>query len=303
MILIDHFCRCFNGKLGWRLLRNRGRTRNFISKRLTASLKDRLNLFLRGEWQPQLHEDKGQAPYLLSMTSWRPRIPDLPLALLTLLEQRLSPAEIVIWISHADFPLLNPQTIERFSEFNVRFEPCDDLKPHKKWLPLLESGYNKPFIICDDDIIYPSNWLENLMLEDRPDAYVGVRCHEMAFSSNGDLKSYEEWTRDISWRKNPSPNIFITGCGGAIIYPGRIGSKFLDRQEMVQICPMNDDIWLKAAHLESRIPCYKTKFSFPCLEIPGSESSGLLLSNVDQSRNDKQMVIVQNTLRNIVRKS
>ena len=62
---------------------------------------------------------------------------------------------------------------------------------------------------------------------------------------------------------------------------------------------MSDDIWLKAAHLASGIPCYKTQFSFPCLEIPGSEASGLLLTNVDQSRNDQQMAIVKKYLEHI----
>jgi hypothetical protein len=295
--MIDLFCNLMNGKLGWRLLRNRGRSRNFVAKHLMASLKRRLKLFLSGEWQPKAVESMKTTPYLLSMTSWRPRIPDLPLALLTLLEQRLRPTEIIVWISHSDFPLLNSQIIERFLEFNVKFESCDDLKPHKKWLPLLESGYQSPFIICDDDMLYPPAWLENLMAEDRSDAYVGVRCHEMVFGRNKSLCSYEAWPKDIAWRSQPSHDVFITGCGGAIIYPERIALGFRDRKQILEICPMNDDIWLKAAHLDSGIPCYKTKFSFPCLEIPGSEASGLLLTNVDQSRNDQQMIIVKKYLK------
>jgi hypothetical protein len=146
-------------------------------------------------------------------------------------------------------------------------------------------------------MLYPSTWLENLMAEDRSDAYVGVRCHKMAFGPNQMLCSYEAWPKDIAWRSQPSHDVFITGCGGAIIYPERIAPSFRDRKKILEICPISDDILLKAAHLAAGIPGYKTKFSFPCLEIPGSEASGLFLANVDQSRNDHQMVIVKRYLK------
>jgi hypothetical protein len=188
---------------------------------------------------------------------------------------------------------MEPSVIEKFSAHGVRFETCDDLGPHKKWLPMIEGGAKKPFVICDDDIIYPRHWLRNLMAEDRADAYVGARCHLIQYEGNGFPAPYSQWKHDVIWQSEPSHNLFITGCGGAIIRPNRISAEFLDRNAILAKCTRNDDIWLKVAHAAAGIPCYKTRFSFPCLEIPGTGSSSLMQTNVDAGGNDSQLFKVR----------
>jgi hypothetical protein len=188
---------------------------------------------------------------------------------------------------------MDPLVIDKFSAHGVRFEACDDLGPHKKWLPMIESGTRDPFVICDDDILYPRDWLGRLIHEDRRDAYVGVRCHEIRYDSAGIPLSYEKWSRDVAWEPEPSKDLFITGCGGAIIHPERIRDEFRDRGAIFEKCPRADDIWLKAAHAAAGIPCYKTRYSFPCLEIPGTGESSLMQTNVDAGGNDRQLEAVR----------
>jgi hypothetical protein len=93
----------------------------------------------------------------------------------------------------------------------------------------------------------------------------------------------------VSWQPEPSNKIFITGCGGAVIHPSRIAEEFRDREAIFEKCPKNDDIWLKAAHAVAGIPCYKTRYSFPCLEIPGTGATSLMQTNVDNGGNDSQL--------------
>jgi hypothetical protein len=150
-----------------------------------------------------------------------------------------------------------------------------------------------PFVICDDDVFYPTGWLEALVREDRSDAYVGVRSHRMHFHENGKIASYASWDKQIPWTGHASHDLFITGIGGAIIHPSRIQKEFRDWEGIQKHCPQADDIWLKAAHLAAGIPCYKTRFTFPCLEVPDSQRSGLLYTNVDKCGNDKQMKILE----------
>jgi len=228
----------------------------------------------------------------VSLTSWGPRLGILPFVLLSLLEQMHKPNGIFVWLAKVDLDLLAPTIMERFQAEGVFFQSCDDLGPHTKWLPMIEAGYSAPFVICDDDVLYPTNWLGSLLDEDRVDAYTGTRCHQIALE-NGSLLQYELWKKDIGWTGNTSPLTFLTACGGGVLHPERIPKSFLSREQIRRKCPKADDIWLHAAHLKAGVPVYKTQFSFPCLEIPGSEVSGLLRQNVDAGGNDAQLDILR----------
>ena len=270
-----------------RLLRNRGRLRNAIAFHHVRILKRAFEAFMQDDWNPSVSREISE--YRISLTSWRPRLPHLPLVLLTLLQQTLRPKEIVVWLTVEDHAALAENIRERFGEFGVCFQICDDLQSHKKWLPMIEEGHRDPFVICDDDIIYPKEWFAALVTENRSDAYVGAKCHRIVLDSNRAVGPYSAWKKQIRTDGQPSHYVFITGCGGGVIHPDRISNKFLDRTEMFKQCPRNDDIWLKAAHLAAGIPCYKTRYCFPCLEFPGTNESGLATVNVDSGGNDKQI--------------
>lgn len=282
-----------NGHFGWILMRNRGRVRAGVATIYTARLRALYHEFVSGNWSPV---NSVKAEHAVSLTSWRPRLPDLPLVLLSLLNQSIRPSLIHVWLAPSDRALMDPLVMERFSDQGVRFEECDDLGPHKKWLPIIECGVRNPFVICDDDILYPRTWLDSLIREDRTDAYVGVRCHRIQRDASGIPLSYEKWNRDVGCNPAPSNDLFITGCGGAIIHPDRISSEFRDRKSILEKCPRADDIWLKAAHAAAGIPCYKTRYSFPCLEIPGTGATSLMQTNVDAGGNDRQLEAVRNYL-------
>ncbi len=284
-----------NGPLGWRLLRNRGRTRAFASRIFAKCYHQRLQKFIEGDWKPPVAQ-YSSGGVVVSLTSWKPRLGTLPLVLFGLLEQSLRPDKIFVWLTAEDLAMVDGSLKERFQAEGVEFRSCDNFGPHKKWLPLVREGWEESFVICDDDIFYPENWLGSLVAEDRAEAYVGTRVHRLCLVDT-ELAGYESWSRDIAWNGEASHSNFITGCGGAVVHPGRIGRAFRDWDRIQALCPKADDIWLKAAHLDAGVPVYKTEFSFPCLEIPGSEDSGLLRHNVDACGNDAQLQILREVLR------
>lgn len=280
-----------NSPVAWRLMRNRGRTRELASRVLARSHQQRLQVFLKGDWKMRGAGD-GFSNVAVSLTSWKPRLETLPLVLMGLLEQNLRPKKIFVWLTTDDLKCLDESIKKQFETKGVEFRSCENLGPHKKWLPILREGWDKPFVICDDDIFYPAGWLQNLIAEDRSDAYVGTRAHRMTVDKNG-LTRYEAWNRDVACTGEPSDWHFLTGCGGAVIHPERIGLGYRDWGKIRATCPKADDIWLKAAHLDAGIPVYKTRFSFPCLEAPGTVGSALLGTNVDDGGNDKQLGILK----------
>lgn len=282
------FC---GGNIAHRLLRDRGRLRSFISSLNVSHIRKRLEKFLSQNWKPA-QQRSSKIP--VSLTTWGPRIPDLPLVLITLLQQTLRPDEIVVWLTKSDLPRIDQTVRTLFGEFGVSFRECDDLGCHKKWLPMITNGQRTPFAICDDDILLPSEWFENLISESlaHPEAYVGMRAHRINRSSEKDMLPYGQWEKDIAFTGVVENDVFITGAGGAVIHPDRINPPFLDWNFITQHCPRADDIWLHFAHRVNHIPAYKTKYSFPCIEIPGSDKTGLARTNVGQNRNDSQLASV-----------
>jgi hypothetical protein len=282
------FVEYLNGRLAERLLRDRGRLRAVASAILSLHARDRFKKFVCGRWQPS--GDCTDA--LVSLTSWTPRLESLPLVLIGIVSQTKRPKSVVVWLTTEDLARIDKTVRDVFAVWGVEFRECQNFGPHKKWLPLIREGVSNPFVICDDDVFYPANWLKALLDEDRNDAYVGTRCHRMTYAADNQIRSYDHWERRISWTGHASHDLFITGIGGAIIRPERISNSFCDWGRIRAECPQADDIWLKAAHLAAEVPCYKTRFTFPCLEVPESQKSGLLLSNVDKGGNDKQMKIL-----------
>jgi hypothetical protein len=286
--LVEHL----NGRLAERMLRDRGRLRAVASAILSLHARDRLKKFVCGRWQPS----GGCTDALVSLTSWTPRLRMLPLVLIGIVAQTQRPKSVFVWLTTEDLARIGRTVRDVFAAWGVEFRECQNFGPHKKWLPLIREGISNPFVICDDDVFYPANWLKSLLDEDRNDAYVGTRCHKMTYGADNQIRSYDHWERRISWTGDASHDLFITGIGGAIIRPERISDRFRDWESIRVQCPQADDIWLKAAHLAAGVPCYKTKFTFPCLEVPDSQESGLLLSNVDQGGNDRQMKILDGYL-------
>jgi len=276
------------GKLT-QLLENRGRTRKFFSARIERRLKSRLSALMKGKGG--LNVSDLTSDVVLSLTSWPPRAKTLPLVLLTILEQTLRPAMIYVWLSHDDQDMISNEHREFFTKHGVEFKAVDDLIAHKKWLPLLELGQTDSFVIADDDTYYPKDWFDYLVSEaaQYPDCIVAHRCHKIKVNHDNIPEAYVDWEKGVNGSSGNSHLVFPTGCGGVVIHPKAISEEFRRRDLIEKLCPLADDIWLKAAYLQSGFKCRKSHYSFPCLDYPGTRESGLAVKNVDQGANDQQL--------------
>ncbi len=280
-----------SGNVSELLFRNRGRMRITLGCYLLKKLRRAYTALIAGEWVPQLPAKTSD--YRISLTSYGPRIRNLPLVLLTLIQQDLGPKEIIVWLTSDDYEAIGIETRVLFGKYGICFRICEDLKSHKKWLSMIESGYQDPFVICDDDIFYPRVWFSSLLAEDSEDVFTGLRGHELKFTENGTIAPYLSWRKLIRHTGTASQSVFITGGAGAVIRPERTSPLFLDRDLIFSLCPKADDVWLNAMHRSMGIPGFKTKYSFPCLELPGTSETGLAATNVDQGGNDVQIRAVE----------
>lgn len=275
------------------LLKNRGRARNRLAASIEAHLRDRWHRLQQGDWLPHANPLQDSPP--VSLTSWRPRLPDLPLTLVSLLSQSPRPPRILVWLTREDIGLLDQAIIRHLEPHGIAFVEAPELGPHKKWHPMASSQMD-PFVICDDDTFYPPSWYASLIGDSALPAYVGCRCHRLTGDAQAGPAPYAQWEKEITAGSPPSHATFVTGVGGALIHPRRLPAGFLDPEAFMRLCPRADDIWLKLAHLEAGIPCVRSRFTFPCLGIAASEASGLAAENVTNHGNDRQLAESMNAM-------
>jgi lipopolysaccharide biosynthesis glycosyltransferase len=271
------------------LLRDRGRTRELISRGIQHRLESRLEAIVQGK--KKLRVSASKSDVAVSLTSWPPRESTLPLVLLSILEQNLSPSKVYVWLSPGDRKMIAARHEDFFKEHGVEFQVTEDIVPHKKWLPFLELGNDEPFAIIDDDTYYPRDWFKSLVAESvqYPNDIVAHRCHKIKSGPDKNLLPYAQWEKDVGCENEASHLIFPTGCGGVMIRPEAISTDFRDRELIKKLCPLADDVWLKAAYVQSGYKCRKSHYYFPCLDFPGTRQSGLAVGNVDQGGNDQQL--------------
>jgi hypothetical protein len=277
------------GKLITALLRNRGRSRRLMIDWFQRKQQARLNAILEGAKKLRVSAQTCDVP--ISITSWIPRKDPLPLVLLSMIEQSLRPAAVHVWLCAEDQEMMAARHRDFFTEHGVQFHETDNIGPHKKWLPLIESGQEEAFVIADDDTFYPRDWFEALVGEgaEHPDEIIAHRCHRMLLQDDGMPEAYANWPRGVTGQRESSHYLFAVGCGGTLIRPAAISEEFRSRELIDKLCHRADDIWLKAAYIHSGYKVRKSNYDFPSLDYPGTTQSGLAVTNVDQGENDQQL--------------
>ena len=221
---------------------------------------------------------------IISLTSYAKRFNTLPLVLHSLQKQTISPDKIELWIEEGDKYLL-PEKIYNFKDVSVKF--CENgLFSYKKIIPSLKENDNRFIATFDDDIIYPVNSLEALILKSKkfPNDIIANRIHEIKLK-NSLPDTYDKWQKNFKGDNNLS---FFTGAGG-VLYPPKCFFKYiLNKRDIMELCPSNDDIWLnwmvKLNGKKIRHSSINEKFTMIRLI-----KSGLFKKNVKQKFNDVQI--------------
>jgi hypothetical protein len=243
--------------------------------------------------QPAVHGD-----YIVSLTSFPARIQSLHLVVQSLIEQSLPPREIHVWLGRDEIAGRSwlPRALLEFESAGLRihFSP----RTFHQYDKFLHSGarhVDRPFVIVDDDVIYPTDSMQALVDGHRlfPKAVVANRCHRMAVSPEGFIRPYGEWAREIRVER-PSLTAFPTGAGGVLYPPGFLSQPLvLQVRDVLANAPYADDLWLKACALALGIPTMSTRFSdgasWYLRYTPTMREGALHATNVDLGLNDMQM--------------
>ena len=135
--------------------------------------------------------------------------------------------------------------IEVSSLDNSTYISTENMLPNRAGITIAtisKKGNIKGCFDFDDDIYYPTKWLEKLYLSyiSHPEDIHVHRAHRVNLNA-----TYENWQKHVM-EENARYDNFLTGVGG-VLYPPKCFTKEVLREDIfLKNAPFADDIWFWA---------------------------------------------------------
>jgi len=237
---------------------------------------------------------KKEKNVIVSLTSFPARIDSLWITIETLLRQSNRPEKIILWLAKSQFESVSklPKRLLIQREQGLEIKFCDDLMSHKKYYYTMKNYPEAVVITVDDDTFYPENLVENLIYTHK--RYPGKICcnigHIMVIE-NGNILPYQKWISEADGYDLPSDYLVPIGCEGVLYPPGCLNENVFNKSQIKQLCPLADDLWLKAMATLNGVKAVKTcSTSITYANLISAKKDSLNKINSEHNMNDKQLI-------------
>lgn len=201
------------------------------------------------------------------------------------------PARLILWLDDPVRFATLPRSLRRLQRRGLEVRLAPNFKVHTKYYPYV-TGYPDdvaPLVTADDDILYPSDWLADLLSTHRafPGDVVAFRAHRMGVE-DGAITPYATWSPASG--RAASAAYFGTSVSGQV-FPFELQTLLRGRGEAFRdISADNDDIWIHSVAIDAgmrvRLVTGASQM-FPF--VPNTQQSGLYLTNYWNGANDRQV--------------
>ncbi|ONI38076.1 hypothetical protein AN396_11690 [Candidatus Epulonipiscium fishelsonii] len=241
---------------------------------------------------------KDKIPYkvITSLTSFPSRIDKVHLAIKTLLTQTVKPDKIILWLATDEFPekeknLPRSLLILKQKGLSIQFVE-NNIRSHKKYYFAMQEYPEAIIITADDDLLYSNKLVEYLLKSyiKYPYAISALRNHRMKVNAEGFPLKYNIWEKEVTLYKKPSLLLFPT-TGAGVLYPPRcLHKEVFNLENIKNLCPYADDIWLKVMAILNNTPTVVAHIQTKLNVVEGiDEDTSLAKINVLNSQNDVQL--------------
>lgn len=251
------------------------------------------NLFLN----ENRFEETNEVHVVVSLTCFPGRIKKVYLTLESIMAQQYNNFKVVLYLSHEEFPkgLEDlPGSLIRLHKRGVDINfTCENIRSYKKLHYALSDFPELPVITADDDVLYPSRWVNDFMESHKlfHDDILFARGHQITFDRNGNVKKYISFGKPAGYSAS---SLYIpTGVSGILYPPGCFFQDVQNKDIFMKLAPNADDIWYKVMTLlngrKSRL-IYKKPIHYP--PILGTQKISLRKQNLSKQHlnNDTQLL-------------
>lgn len=287
------------GALLWRLqkmLQDKLRILTEVARnqRLVAKEGSEIEASLWGDNAAAISWD-NTANCRVTFTTFPARVTSLHLVLQSIFKQTMPPKEIFLVVGRDEFKneWTFPKEVLEFKKSGLMIHFVDKTShQYDKFLHTYDSNRQIPFLLIDDDVIYPPTTIEKLVKASdlNPHCVIANRCHRITFNNLEALDPYEKWDREV-FQADASHSLFATGAGG-VLYPAGFFSEIQTPDSILNLCPYADDVWLKGMSLRYGYKVKTTQSAGESWKLgytPTMLRFALHEGNVDFGLNDEQI--------------
>ncbi|HZK32837.1 MAG TPA: glycosyltransferase [Corynebacterium sp.] len=230
---------------------------------------------------------------VISLTSHGTRLRHVHLAIESV-ARGSARAPIVLWLDGPDYDAPWPAPLRRLVARGLQVRRSDgSYGPHTKYWGTFRclAGTGRRVVTIDDDIIYPSWFLQRLLEAgaESPATVRAYRAHRIAMRA-GELLPYRRWGQATTTLA--SPLHFATGVSGVLYPAALIDYVAAQGEEFLALSPRADDVWLhlcalRSGHLVRQV--YSAPQNFPVL--PATQLENLAVRNTFGGGNDRQIAV------------
>ena len=185
---------------------------------------------------------------IVSLTSFPDRIPYIHKCLYSLMNQKYKPNMLILWLSEKQFPNKDkdlPNSVLELKEKGLSiFWVKEDIGSYKKLIPTLKRYPNDIIVTADDDLYYPSDWLENLVDAYKKNPYCihSTLITRLAIKDNtiDSIECEKKMKNSISYYNK------LLGGSGTLYPPHSLDEEVMNEEVFTTISKTSDDIWFWA---------------------------------------------------------
>ncbi|WP_370249988.1 glycosyltransferase [Nocardioides sp.] len=218
---------------------------------LAESLRAVVLGFVLTPWFGVLHRLRrrpvvGEAPVVVSLTTYGSRLRGVHLTLESIAAGTVRPHRLVLWLDDAAAVAAPPRSLRRLQRRGLEVRGCEDLGPHKKYVPALALDPGEPespLVTADDDVYYPRRWLADLV-DAGARAPEALWCHRSRrrIARGEGWAPYREWP--LARGTDPSADRVPTGVGGVWYPVGFLAELRAAGDAFRRLAPRADDLWI-----------------------------------------------------------
>lgn len=229
----------------------------------------------------------------VSVTTFAGRLGAAHVALESIARGTERPGRLVLWVD-ADVAARARETpgLRRLARRGMEIREADRLLgPHKKYVHVIEGADLDELllVVADDDIIYPSTWLAELLerfdlLGRRSVVSWWVKGYRFD-DEEGSLAPYRTWP-SVQDRSVSAGHYLMGGSGTA--FPTAVLQALRSAgRAFLEITPTADDVWLNLLTLRAGVGVAQVRDEpLPIITVPMTQGVKLSKANVAQDLND-----------------
>lgn len=227
---------------------------------------------------------------IISLTSFPERFETIDKCLKSLLLQKIKPNRIIVYLGKdTDYSQITNKMheLEKYG-IEYRIDSSLDLRAHKKYFYAMQEFYNDIIVTADDDLYYPTNWLESLLesYKKYPNCVSARRVHRIKIENNK-IISYNNWEDQCRKIREPSKLLLATGGSGALYPPHILSKETFNVNNIMKLCYEADDVWLKCMEILNDINVvWVPNFEVDQIGVEKKQKNALSQQNVDKCQND-----------------